>query len=56
MKAIDYLRQRDTATLISDVKENNLASIKIFNQLGFEEVDSHQKGVIRFQLHNNILK
>ena len=55
-KAIDYLRQRDISTLIGDVKENNLASIKIFNQLGFEEVDSHQKGVIRFQLHNNILK
>jgi len=55
-KAIDYLRQREVATLIGDVKENNLASIKIFNQLGFDEVASHQKGVIRFQLHNNILK
>ena len=55
-KAIDYLRQSEVAILIGDVKENNLASIKIFNQLGFEEVDSHQKGVIRFQLHNNILK
>jgi len=42
--------------LIGDVKENNLASIKIFNQLGFDKIASHQKGVIRFQLHNNILK
>jgi UDP-2,4-diacetamido-2,4,6-trideoxy-beta-L-altropyranose hydrolase len=50
-KAIDLLRQEPSFILIGDVKEDNLASKKIFEQLGFiETLPVLQEGVTRFRL------
>lgn len=50
-KAIDYLRKEQSFVLIGDVKANNLASIKVFKQLGFSETSSPpQKDIYRFLL------
>jgi UDP-2,4-diacetamido-2,4,6-trideoxy-beta-L-altropyranose hydrolase len=49
-KAIDLLRQEPSFILVGDVKENNSASKKVFEQLGFIETSlALEKGVTRFR-------
>ena len=49
--AIDYLRRENAFTLIGEVKENNAASKKVFENLGFiESTPPPRKAVSCFQL------
>jgi len=49
--AIDYLRRENAFTLIGEVKENNAASKKVFENLGFNEsTPPPRKSVSCFQL------
>ena len=53
-KAIDYLPQKHAYTLIGDIKGNNRASKKIFDQLNFTETNHPtEKDAKRFQLQFN---
>ena len=49
-KAIDYLQEKHAYTLIGEVKKGNLASKKIFEELGFSKISSPRYGVDLFQL------
>jgi UDP-2,4-diacetamido-2,4,6-trideoxy-beta-L-altropyranose hydrolase len=49
-KAIDYLQEKHAYTLIGEVKKGNLASKKIFEELGFSKISSRRYGVDLFQL------
>ena len=42
-EAIDHLPQRSSFTVIAEVKESNLSSRKIFEKVGFSEVDKSLK-------------
>ncbi len=49
--AINYLQPEEPITLIGDVRETNVASRKIFEQLGFSESTlPPRKGALRYQL------
>jgi UDP-2,4-diacetamido-2,4,6-trideoxy-beta-L-altropyranose hydrolase len=56
-KAINYLRNMQSFTLIGNVKDSNLASVKVFKLLGFKKSKPPgQKGVSNFLLKCSRIK
>ena len=49
-KSIEYLKSKHTFTIIAEVKNNNLASKKIFNKLGFSRISLLEGSIDLFQL------
>ena len=56
-RAIDYLKKYGSFTLIGDIKESNLASCKVFEQVGFTEIFCKSiKNVRRYKLQYSMNK